>query len=68
MYTQSLYLGLLIWPVIWCDLALVLEFMEIGSLYNYAFTQELGFLKKLAGHSLSIKELQDIMGDQDEQI
>ena len=63
MYTQPPYLGLLIWPVVRCDLALVLEFMEMDSLYDHVSAQELGVLEKPAGHSLSVEELQDIVGD-----
>lgn len=67
-YTQPPYLGLLIWPVARCDLALVLEFMEMDGLYDYASAQEPGVLEKPAGYSLSVEELWDIVGDQDERI
>jgi serine/threonine protein kinase len=67
-YTQRPYLGLLLWPVAQCDLALVLKFMETDGLYNESSAQEPGFLEELAEHSLDIKGLRDIVGVQDERI
>jgi serine/threonine protein kinase len=67
-YTQPPYLGLLIWPVARCDLALVLELIEMGGLYDHASTQEPRVLEKPAGHCLSVEELRDILGNQYERI
>ncbi|KAF2185816.1 kinase-like protein [Zopfia rhizophila CBS 207.26] len=67
-YTQQPYLGLLLWPVARCDLALVLELMELDGLYNQSSAQEPGFLEKLTEHDLNIEELRDIVGAQDKRI
>ena len=67
-YTQQPYLGLLIWPVARCDLAVILEFMEMGGLYDQISAQEPRFLEKLTYHNLNIEELRGIVGDQDERI
>ena len=67
-YTQKPYLGLLLWPVARCDLAFVLEFMEMDGLYDHSSDQEPGFVEKLAEHDLNIEGLRDIVGDQNERI
>jgi serine/threonine protein kinase len=67
-YTRQPYLGLLLWPVARCDLALVLEFMEMDGLYNQSSDQEPGFLDKLAEHDLNIEGLREIVGAQNQKI
>jgi serine/threonine protein kinase len=67
-YTQQLCLGLLLWPVARCDLAFVLEFMEMEGLYVHSSDQESGFLEKLAEHDLDMEGLRDIAGIQNERI
>jgi serine/threonine protein kinase len=67
-YIQQPYLGLLLWPVARCDLALVLEFMEMDGFYDQSSTQVPGLLEKLSEHDLKIEEVRDIVGVQDERI
>ena len=67
-YTQHPYLGLLLWPVAQCDLALVLKLMEMDGLYDQSSAQEPGFLEELAEYNLDIKGLRDIVGVRDERI
>jgi serine/threonine protein kinase len=67
-YTQRPYLDLLLWPVARCDLALVLEFMEMDGLYNQSSAHDPEFLEKLTEHDLNIQELRGIVGVQDERI
>ncbi|KAF2824320.1 kinase-like protein [Ophiobolus disseminans] len=67
-YTQRPYLGLLLWPVARCDLALALECMETDGLHNQSSAQDPGFLEKLSERDLNIEEFRDIVGVQDERI
>ena len=72
-YTQYPYLGLLLWPVARCDLALVLEFIEMAGLFDQSQSKAPqaeadGFLEKLAEHNLTIEVLWEIVGVQDKRI
>jgi serine/threonine protein kinase len=67
-YTQTPYLGLLIWPVARCDLSMILEVLDMRNPNNPESVQVHGFLEKLAEHHLSVNEYQDIVGQKEERI